>query len=56
MLNFTVTVPDGDANPNWEIDAWRWFSLQEARENIRSGSLAEIFLNGYLDGGIYPFA
>ena len=56
MLNFTVTVPDGDANPNWEIDAWRWFSLQEARENIRPDSLAEIFLNGYLDGGIYPFA
>ena len=55
MLNFTVTVPDGDAHPNWEIDSWKWFSLQEARESIRPGSLAEIFLNGFLDGGIYPF-
>ena len=55
MLNFTVTVPDEDAHPNWEIDAWRWFSLEEARKNIRPGSLAEIFLDGYLDGGIYPF-
>ena len=55
MLNFTVTVPDTDAHPNWEIDGWRWFSVEDAQKNIRPGSLAEIFLNGYLDGGIYPF-
>ena len=55
MLNFTVTVCEHDAHPNWEIDSWRWFGIDEARENIRPGSLAQIFLNGYLDGGVYPF-
>ena len=55
MLNFTVTVREQDAHPNWEIDAWRWFSVEDARANIRPGSLAEIFLKGYLDGGVYPF-
>ena len=55
MLNFTVTVREADAHPNWEIDSWRWFSIEEARQNIRPDSLAQIFLNGYLDGGVYPF-
>ncbi len=49
MLNFTVRVK-GESRPNWEIDDWAWFSVQEARENIRKGSLAEAFLLGYLDG------
>ena len=49
MLNFTVTVPTRDAQPNREIDSWRWFSLQEARENIKPDSLAEAFLLGWLD-------
>ena len=55
MLNFTVTVKESEAHPNREVDAWSWFSLEESRRNIRPGSLAEIFLNGYLDGGVYPF-
>ena len=55
MLNFTVTVREHDAHPNWEIDSWRWFSIDEARKNIRPDSLAESFLKGYLDGGVYPF-
>ena len=40
---------------NWEVDSWRWFTIGESRQNIRTHSLAEIFLNGYLDGGVYPF-
>ena len=56
MLNFTVTVREQDAHPNWEIDSWRWFGIEEARANIRPDSLAEIFLKGYLDGGVYPFS
>ncbi len=56
MLNFTVTVREEDAHPNWEVDSWRWFGIEEARANIRPDSLAEIFLNGYLDGGVYPFS
>ena len=54
MLNFTVTVDDSLAHPNQEVDAWRWFSIREARENIKPGSLAAAFLNGYFDG-TYPF-
>ena len=50
MLNYTATVNETDAHPNWEVDAWRWFSLSEAREKIKPGSLAAAFLNGYLDG------
>lgn len=55
MLNFTVTVAEEDPHPNWEIDAWRWFSVAEARERIKPGSLAAAFLNGYFDGGVYSF-
>jgi len=55
MLNFTVTVSEQDAHPNWEVDSWRWFSTEEARTNIRPGSLAKAFLEGYLDGGVYRF-
>ena len=50
MLNFTVTVDDVDAHPNWEVDNWNWFSVEEARQNIRPASLAEVFLRGYFDG------
>lgn len=55
MLNFTVTVAEEDPHPNWEIDSWRWFTEAEARAGIKPNSLAAAFLNGYFDGGIYPF-
>ena len=51
MLNFTVTVAEEDARPNEEIDDWRWFSLEEAKANIRPKSLAAAFLFGWLSGG-----
>lgn len=54
MLNFTVTVLEDSASPNWEIDSWQWFSNEEARKQIKPGSLAEAFLNGYFDG-VYRF-
>lgn len=50
MLNFTVTVDRKDAQPNREVDDWRWFSLADAREAIKPGSLARAFLLGKLDG------
>ena len=50
MLNFTVTVDDEEAHPNWEVDSWQWFPIEEARRQIKPGSPAEAFLNGYLDG------
>ena len=55
MLNFTVTVAEDDPHPNWEVDAWRWFTEEEARQSIKPNSLASCFLNGYFDGGRYPF-
>ena len=50
MLNFTVTVDDTEAHPNWEVEDWSWFSVEEARQKIRPSSLAAVFLNGYFDG------
>lgn len=50
MCNFTAFVGDADEiRINHEIDRYRWFSPEEARENIRPGSLAAYFLNAYLD-------
>lgn len=34
---------------NHEVDRCKWFTPQEARENIRPNSLAAEFLNAYLD-------
>lgn len=51
MLNYTVTVAEEDAHPNEEVDAWRWFSLEEAEKNVRPKSLAAAFLCGWLSGG-----
>ncbi|MCR4890566.1 MAG: NUDIX domain-containing protein [Lachnospiraceae bacterium] len=50
MLNFTVTVEDEVLHPNQEIDSYQWFSLEQARQNIFKGSLAESFFLGYLEG------
>ena len=56
MLNFTVTVAEQDAHPNWEVDSWRWFSADEARANIKPDSVAQGFLNGYFTGEYrFPF-
>ena len=49
MLNFTVTVEEGDVRPNEEVDAWAWFTRDEARAAILPGSLAARFLNEYFD-------
>ncbi len=48
MLNFTVVVDDTEAHPNWEVDSWRWFSMEEVRAGIKPHSLAQIFLLRYL--------
>lgn len=49
MLNFTVTVK-GEIKPDWEIDSYKVFTLEEARKNIARPSLAQEFLDGYLTG------
>ena len=54
MLNFTVTAAAQEARPNAEIDRYNWFSVEEARQQIRQNSLAQAFLEGYLTGS-YPW-
>jgi NAD+ diphosphatase len=51
MLNFTVTVEGEEPTPNREIDSYSWFSPEDAKANIKRNSLAQRFLNWYLDGG-----
>ena len=50
MCNFTAFVKDdSELSPNREIDFYQWFTPDDARKNIRPNSLAESFLNAYLD-------
>ena len=50
MCNFTAFVKDdSELSPNGEIDSYQWFLPDDARKNIRPNSLAERFLNAYLD-------
>ena len=50
MVNFTAYVRDAaELRTNAEIDRCKWFAPAEARRNIRPGSLAEKFLDAYLD-------
>ena len=50
MCNFTAIVKDdSELLSNAEIDSYQGFSPEEARKNIRPNSLAEKFLNAYLD-------
>ncbi len=50
MINFTATIRDASTlQPNAEIDRCKWFTPEEARENIKPGSLAAEFLNAYLN-------
>ena len=50
LLNFTAVVTGTDVHENKEIDSYRWFSREEAEENVSKPSLAGDFLNGYLTG------
>ena len=44
MLNYQVTVREEAPKPNWEVDSWRWFTLDEAKGLVRPGGLAERLL------------
>ena len=51
MINFTAEIRDAaELHTNREIDCCQWFTREEARRNIRPGSLAEQFLDLWLDG------
>ena len=50
MLNFTCHIRgNSKITLTDEVDEATWFSYKEARENIRPDSLAQRFLNAYLD-------
>lgn len=50
MINFTAWVRDAATlHTNAEIDRCQWFDPDDARENIKPGSLAGEFLRAYLD-------
>ena len=50
MLNWIVEIEDSSAlKPNNEVDSYHWFTFEEARKNIKDCSLAQYFLNCYLD-------
>ncbi len=51
LLNFAVTVEPGEPSPNWEVDSWQWFSIQDARASIKPDSYAERFLQHFLSKG-----
>jgi NAD+ diphosphatase len=53
MLNFVAVVSDEQVRNNWEVDDYAWFSPEEARRNIASGSLAETFLLEYLEKSVH---
>ncbi|MCM1130228.1 MAG: NUDIX domain-containing protein [Roseburia sp.] len=43
MINFIAIVEDMNVHPNYEIDDYAWFSIEEGKEKIAKGSLAEKF-------------
>ncbi len=43
MINYIGIVDNIFVKPNYEIDCYKWFSLEEAKNNIASPSLAEEF-------------
>lgn len=47
MLNFAVTVEEDAASPNWEVDSWEWVRVERAREKVKPGGLADVFLMDY---------
>lgn len=53
MLNFTCVIDkNSKLKLNNEVDYAQWFDFDDARVNIKRGSLAQKFLLGYLEGNI----
>ena len=49
MLHYSVTVPEDEPSPNWEVDGWEWVPIVEARSRVAPGGLAEQLLADYLE-------
>lgn len=53
MLNFLAAVPEQEAHPNDEVDAWAWVPASEAPGLVAPGGLAELLLRD-LEGAPAP--
>ena len=49
MLHYSVTVPEDEPSPNWEVDDWEWVPIGEARSRLVPDGLAEQLLADYLE-------
>ncbi len=49
MINFVAIVDSMDVKPNYEIDDYAWFSIEEGLEKIAKGSLAERFYRMFME-------
>lgn len=49
MLNYSVTVREPEASPNWEVDSWAWVPVGEAGKLVRPDGLAERLLNDFYE-------
>ena len=49
MLHYSVTVPEDEPSPNWEVDDWEWVPIGEARSRLAPDGLAEQLLDDYLE-------
>ncbi len=45
IFNYVATIDQTNLNPNWEVDSYEWFGLEEALDAVAKGGLAEKFYN-----------
>lgn len=49
MLNYLAVVDNCDIIPNYEIDSYKWFNINDALDNLKDTSLAKVFFKYYLE-------
>lgn len=52
LFNFYAVVDTTELSPNYEIDSYRWFDLEEALECVAKGGLAEEFYCYYYNKNV----
>ena len=51
LFNYYVTIR-GEIKPNYEVDSYAWFDLDEALIEVAKGGLAEEFYNYYYQNNV----
>ncbi len=49
MINYYVVLENEEITPNYEIDSYSWFPIEEGKEAIKDASLASKFYQYYLE-------